>query len=214
MSIGRLGQHKSSGSGTYSVYEVPAGKVFKGNVSVVNNAGTTAKVYLYISPTSTPANDYMIQNDSITVSVSGYERTALVAKAGEWICYKTDQAGVNVVLYGELENTSSDDFSSTSLITTNTDTTVYPNVSAKAGVFNVSVSVTEGATSDLCTVELYSTTTNVAGGYLLQKETIRGAGTTGFERSGLALTTSDKLIIRTTGISGQIAVRVHGYTEG
>lgn len=214
MAFGRLASHKSTGAVTQSVYQVPVGKVFIGNVSVVNNSGTTASVYLYVSPTSTPANDYVVQKDSLTTTNSGYERRAIVAKAGECICYKTDQAGINVVVYGEVEDTASDDFSVTSLITTNTDTTVYPNAGAKDSSVNVSVSITEGTTADIATVELYVTTTNVAGGYLIQKETIRATSTTGFERSGLAISAADKLIIRTTGIVGSVAVRVSGFTEG
>lgn len=213
MAFGRLASHKSSGASTTSVYQVPVGKVFKGNVSVVNNSGTTSAVYLYISPTSTPANDYVIQKDNLTVSNNGYERRALVAKAGECICYKTDQAGINVSVYGILEDSVADDFSVTNLISTNTDTTIYANASVKFSSVNVSISLTEGSTSDLVTVELYVTATDVASGFLLQKETLRATSTTGFERGGLALDDGDKLIVRTTGISGTVATRVSGFIE-
>lgn len=213
MSFGRLASHKAVAAGTHFVYQVPIGKVFKGNISVVNNSGANSAIYLYISPTPTPANDYVIQKDILSVNNNGYERRALVAKAGECICYKTEQPDVNVVVYGILDDTLSEDFSTTVLITSNTDTTAYSNPSAKPSSVNVSVSLTEGDNFDTAVVELYVTTSDVAGGFLLQKETLRAMGTTGFERGGLALSSTDKLIVRTTELSGGISVRVSGYTE-
>lgn len=213
MAFGRLASHKSTGAVTQSVYQVPVGKRALVNVSVLNNSGTTAKVYLYISPTATPANDHLIQHDNLTTTTKGYERSGLVLKAGECLCYKTDQAGVNVVVSGEEEDSTSDDFSVTTLITTNTDTTIYPNAGAKTSAVNISVCIPEGSASDLVNVELYVTTTNVAGGFLIQKETLRATGITGFEKHGQVISATDKLILRTTGISGQLSTRVQGFTE-
>ena len=213
MAFGRLASHTSGSAGTYAVYEVPTGKVFKGNVSVVDSGTVNTEIHLYVSPTSTPANDYVIQKDTLTPTNSGYERTALILKAGEWVCYQTDSATTQVVVYGILEDSVGDDFSGSALISTNTDTTIYANGSAKDTSLNISISLTDGAVTDTAVVELYVTTTNVAGGYLIQKETLRVSSTTGFERAGLAISAADKLIIRTTLISGTVAVRVNGFIE-
>jgi len=212
--LGRLASHKSAGAVTQAVYQVPSGKVGKVNVTVVNNSGTTATVLLYISPTSTPAADYVIQHDTISISTIGYERIGLIMKPTEWLCYKTDVAGVNVVVNGIEEDSAGDCISSSTLITTNTDTTVFPNSAAKATTVDVTCSIPEGSAADLVSLEMYVTTTNVAGGFLIQKETLRRNGTTGFTREGLALSSTDKLIIRTSSIVGQLAVRVDGFTRG
>lgn len=210
----KLATHKSSGAATTAVYQVPSGKVGKVNVSVVNNSGTTANVILFVSPTSTPAADYTIQVDTLTVSNTGYERTGLILKPTEWLCYKTDQAGINIVVTGIEEDSLGDCVSTSTLITTNTDTTIYSNAAGKEGAFNITLSLAEGTSSDSVTVELYVTTTNVAGGHLLQKDTLRMSSITGYERGGLCISTTDKLIVRTTGISGQLAARVEGFPRG
>ncbi len=212
--LGRLASHKSTGAVTQAVYQVPSGKVGKVNVTVINNSGTTANVILFISPTSTPAADYVIQHDTISISTIGYERIGLIMKPTEWLCYKTDVAGVNVTVNGIEEDSASDCISIPTLITTNTDTTIFPNSAAKATTVNLTCSIPEGSASDSVSVEMYVTTTNVAGGYIIQKETLRRNGTTGFSREGLALSSTDKLIIRTSSIVGQLAVRVDGFTRG
>lgn len=214
MASGRLGAHTSSGSGTYTVYTVPAGKTAEVNITVYNNSGLINKVSLFRSPTGTPSATHTVQLDTISIA-EGYERTAFVMKAGEYLCYKTDQAGTNVVVTGLEYATLSNEINSQSLITTNTETVVFSNAAAKAGTVNISVSLADGAAvTDTATVALYTSTSNATSGYILHKKVLTTTDISGFEKTGFAISTTDKIIVVTTGLIGQVAVTVSGYSRG
>ena len=214
MASGRLGAHISGASGTYTVYTVPTGKTAEVNVNVFNNSGSLNAVTLFRSPTGTPSATHTIQLDSITLD-SGYERTAIILGAGEYICYKTDKAGTQVVVSGVEYDTASNEIKQQQLITTNTETVIYSNGSSKAGTVNISVSLVDGSViSDMATCALYVSATNAASGYKLNKELITASGVTGFEKTGFPIATTDKIILVTTGIVGQIATTVSGYFKG
>ena len=214
MASGRLGQHKSTGSGTTNVYTVPASKTAEVVVNVFNNTGVSSNVTLFRSPTGTPSATHTIQLDKI-INGSGYQRTALVLKAGEVISYKTDFAGTNVVVSGNEYVSNSNEICEQTLITTNTETNIYPNAAAKAGTVNVSVCLADGsALTDTATCKLYVSSSNAAGGYQLHHYVLVGNGTTGFEYTGLPISSTDKVILVTTGIVGQVAATVSGYTKG
>jgi len=215
MASGRLGASVSSGTSTTNVYEVPSGKTAEVNVNVYNGAGSgaIAKVTLFRSPTSTASATHTIQLDTVA-SNSGYERTALVLGAGEWISYKTDQIGVVVTVNGVEYTSNSNEIKQQELITTNTETVIYTNASGKAGTVNISVSLVDGsALGDSAACSLYISSTNAAGGYQLHKYTITGSGVTGFEKTGLPISATDKVILVTTGIVGQVATTVQGYSK-
>lgn len=212
MATGSLGHHKSTTAGTYTVYTVPVGKRARVTVNVINDSGTTNNVVLYVAPTGTPTYDHTIQLDKLTVTKNGYRRPAVILKAGEVVCYKTDQADTHVVVMG-IEEDASTEITEYQLITTNAETVLHANTGAKAGTFNVVVTLTEGATTDSCVCKLYVTTTNAAGGYLIQSETLRATSVNGFESVGIALSTTDKLVLVTSGISGKIATRNHGFEK-
>lgn len=214
MASGRLGAHISSGAGTTSVYEVPTGKTAEVNVTVYNNSGLVNKVSLFRSPTGTPSATHTVQLDTIGIT-EGYERTAFVMKAGEHLCYTTDRSGTHVVVTGVEYDTLSNEINTQTLITTNTEAVVYNNTAVKAGTVNISISLADGsAVSDTATVALYTTTSNAAGGYTLHKQLLTTTDISGFEKTGFAISTTDKIIVVTTGLVGQVAVTVSGYTKG
>jgi hypothetical protein len=215
MASGRLGASISSGTTTTNVYEVPSGKTAEVSVTVYNGAASSAisKVTLFISPTGTPSATHTIQLDTLA-SNNGYERTALVLGAGEFISYKTDKNGVSVTVNGVEYTSNSNEIKQQELITTNTETVIYANAGAKAGTVNISVSLADGsALSDTATCTLYVSPTNAAGGYPIHKYTITGSGITGFEKTGLPISTTDKVILVTTGIVGQVATTTSGYSK-
>lgn len=214
MASGRLGAHISSGAGTYNVYTVPTGKTAEVNVNVFNNSGSLNAVTLFRSPTGTPSATHTIQLDNIALD-SGYERTAIVLGAGEYISYKTDKAGTQVVISGVEYGSASNEIKQQELITTNTETVIYSNSGTKAGTVNISVSLMDGsAIADTVTCTLYVSATDAASGYKLNKEILTATGVTGFEKTGLPIATTDKIILVTTGIVGQVATTVSGYTKG
>lgn len=214
MASGRLGAHISSGSGTNNVYAVPTGKTAEVNVNVFNNSGTLNAVTLFRSPTGTPSATHTIQLDSIALD-SGYERTAIVLGEGEYISYKTDKAGTQVVVSGVEYDSASNEIKQQELITTNTETVIYSNSGAKAGTVNISVSLVDGsAIADTATCTLYVSATDAVSGYKLNKELLTASGTTGFEKSGLPIASTDKVILVTTGIVGEIATTISGYFKG
>lgn len=215
MASGRLGASVSSGTSTTNVYTVPVNTTAEVNVNVYNGAvsGAVAKVTLFRSPTGTASATHTIQLDTIA-SNSGYERTALVLGAGEVISYKTDKTGVSVVVNGVEYVSNSNEIKQQELITTNTETVIYSNAGAKAGTVNISVSMADGsALSDTATCTLYISPTNAAGGYPIHRYTITGSGITGFEKTALPISTTDKVILVTTGIVGQVATTVSGYSK-
>lgn len=213
MASGRLGSHTSSGAVTYDLYTVGAGKSAEVNVNVYNNSGGVAKVTLFRAPTGTPSATHTIQVDSIPLGES-YQRTALVLFAGEHLLYKTDVAGVTVVVSGVDYTTNSNVVNQQELVTTNTETTIYINSGAKDSACNVTVSLVDGsAVSDTATCTLYVSTTNAAGGFPLSKSILIGSGVTGIEYSGLYVSSTDKIILVTTGLVGQVATTVSGYTK-
>lgn len=215
MASGRLGASISSGTTATNIYTVPSSTTAEVNVNVYNGAASSAiaKVTLFRSPTGTPSATHTIQLDTIA-SNSGYERTALVLGAGEVISYKTDQNGVVVVVNGIEYVSKSNEIKQQELITTNTETVIYSNSGAKAGTVNISVSLVDGSVlSDTTTCSLYISSSNAAGGYQIHKYTITGSGITGFEKTGLPISTTDKVILVTTGIVGQVATTVQGYSK-
>jgi len=214
MASGRLGAHISSSASTTSVYNVPTGKTAEVNVTVYNNSGLVNKVSLFRSPTGTPSATHTVQLDTIGIT-EGYERTAFIMKAGEHLCYKTDQAGTNVVVTGVEYDSLANEIHNQVLISTNTETTVFNNTAVKAGTVNISISLADGsAVSDTATVALYTSTSNATSGYILHKKVLTTTDISGFEKTGFAISTTDKIIVVTTGLVGQVAVTVSGYSKG
>jgi hypothetical protein len=209
-----LGSHKSSAAGTYNVYTVPNNKTVEANVIVHNASGAVNKVTLYRSTISSPTAIHTIQIDSLPID-GGYERTALVLKAGDIISYSTDTIGTHVSVIGGVYDTRSNEISSQMLITSNTETVIYDNTIAKAGTVNICASMGHGSLNvDQATCELYISSTNAAAGAKITKTIISGTGTTGFEKTGLAIGATDKVICVTTNLTGQVATCVSGYTKG
>jgi len=211
MATGRLGAHTSSSAGTYNLYTVPSGKTAEVNINVLNDTVSTATVSLFISPTGTVSPQHTIQYEKLTTSSNGFERTAIVLKAGDVVSYKTDQSGTTVVVSGIEYTSQSNEIGEELLISTNTETVVYPNSAGKISTVNLSVSLVEGSPSDAATIKVYTSNSNAASGYPLIKTTLTANSTTGFEKTGLPISAAEKLIIVTTGLSGDVAVRTYGY---
>lgn len=213
MASGRLGANTSSGSGTITLYTTPVGKTTEASITVYNGGSGQAKVTLFRSPTGSPLATHTIQLEVLDVNAS-FERTAVILAEGENICYKTDVAGVTAVVNGVEYSSLTNEVLQQELITTNTETVIYSNAGAKAGTINISVSLVDGSlVGDTATCSIYTSTTNAAGGYPMHKLTLINNGTSGFEKTGFPISTTDKVIMITTGIIGRVATTVSGYSK-
>ena len=211
MAAGRLGTHKSTGTGTAVVYTVPSGKTAEVSVVVANTSAGVNNVTLYRSPTGTPSATHTIQLDSVPIN-GGYERSALILSAGERICYTTDQIGTHVTVMGVEYSSKSNEIKQQELITTNTETVIYSNTASVDSVVNVSISLQHGSgASDLATCELYVSATDAASGVKVHKFPLTTAGVTGFEKTALFISSTDKVILVTTSLVGGVASTVQGY---
>jgi hypothetical protein len=208
-----LGAHKSSAAGGYNVYTCPTGEMAEVNVSVYNNSSSTNKIVLYRGVNATPVASETIQYNNV-LPASGYERTAIVLSENEILSYSTDQIGTHIIVHGNEYTKASNEVLQRTLISSSTEVTVYPNSSSKAGTLNCSVCmVGTSVSSDTATVALYLTTSNASSGYLLYKQTLLTSANTGFDKSGIAIGTNDKLVVVTTGVVGSVAVCVSGYSK-
>ncbi len=212
MSEGILGGHKSTTAGTYNVYEVPTGKVAEVNISLFSDTNATNTVRLYVKPTvaTSPTAVHVVQFERFTNTRSRSERPAVILKAGETVSYYTDNADTHVVVSGIEYDSSSLEFSERTLVTTNTETVLYSVPASKTSVVNCTVTLDGAAGVDTSDIKLYVSNTDAASGYIIQKESLYTSNTSGIERTGLVLTSNQKLILVTSNISGNVISRVHG----
>ena len=210
MAEGILGTHKSSNLGTYEVYEVPTGKYTKANISVCSETSTFNEVVLYVTSSSTPTAGDIIQLDTLKSSIRGYDRVAIVMKAGEKIFYKTDSEGTNVIVTGFEYDANGEIFSSTETAITDGTYEVYTCDPSQTATVNLTVSLTGTGSTDKSTVDVYISKTDVASGVKLQAENLRRDRNTGFERTGFALSAGDKILVVITNLVGTISMRAAG----
>lgn len=210
MTVGTLGFHTSSGSGTTVVYTVPSGKRAEVSISVFNKDLSPKTVTLFIAKADTPLTSEVVQLENITASYTGFERTGIVLVAGDRVTYTTTSSNTSVHIKGIESDVGTNVISvAPATVSTNTTTTLY--TAASDCVVNFGMSVTTATPTDTANVEVYISSTNVAGGVLFHKELLTSF-TTGFERTALPLSSGEKIIAVTTGISGNIASHLHGYT--
>lgn len=215
MSEGILGWHKSSAAGTYTVYgAVPAGKYAKLNISVTSDTTSSNEVVLYITSDSEVSEKDTIQVDTLKNYNHGYDRTALVLKAGEKVVYKTDSANTSVVVTGiEYEGTT-EAFSTSTYSATDSDILVYTVSNSSTVVCNLTVSLLGNGSTDAADINVYITKTDIAGGVKLQSERLRRDSKTGFGKNGFVISASDKIIVEANNVVGGVACRVHGMVRG
>lgn len=209
---GLLAANKTVSSGVLNIYTVPTGKVFEGNISVHSATNTTSLTKLTVSPTTTPTDTHIIQVDNLSRVKKGYERTAVVLTAGEVLSVNAGSADTTVAVYGILRDSSNLDFKNQTLIPSSSETKVFEvNDLNTQATCNISISLVGNSSLEKAKVKLYVTTSNVASGYILQEEELDFTNITGFERTGLKISTGYKIFVKTEGQVGNIAVRVHGY---
>lgn len=210
MTVGTLGFHTSSSSGTIVVYTVPTGKRAEVSISVFNKDLLPKTVTLFIAKADTPLTNEVIQLENITSSYTGFERTAIILMAGDRVTYTTTASNTSVQVRGIESDVGSNVISlAPAIISTNTTTTLY--TAASNCIVNFGMSITTGTSTDTANIEVYLTETNVAGGVLFHKDLLTSF-TTGFERTAIPLKVGEKIMAVTTGISGNIASRLHGHT--
>lgn len=216
MAEGLLGGHKSTTAGTYNVYEVPSGKTAEVNISLFSDTTSTAVVKLFIKPAigTSPTAIHTIQYEKFNVNRNRFERPAIILQAGETVSYYTDSSDVSVVVSGIEYPTSGIDISSRILVSTNTETVLYTVPASKTVTINTTASLVVTTNTESCTTKLYVSNTDAANGFVLQKDELFATGQSGFERTGFVLTSGQKLILVTTGLSGSVACRVHGKLRG
>lgn len=210
MSEGMLGFHKSITAGTFNVYECPAGKYAKVIINVAADISGSVGCTLHISPTNTPTDVHTFQRENLNSINNGFIRTAVILTAGEWLSYTTTSAGVTVTVDGIEFLTNSKEISEQLLISTNVETVLYEAPVDETVTVNATLSGVLSGVVNSATTKLYVSTTNASGGGLILVNTIN-AGRTGYEYSGLILTSGQKLILVTTNLVGNLAVRVHGF---
>jgi hypothetical protein len=210
MTVGTLGFHTSSGSGTVVVYTVPVSKRAEVSISVFNKDLSPKTVTLFIAKADTPLTSEVIQLENITASYTGFERTGIVLTAGDRVTYTTTASNAAVHVRGIESDIGTNLISlAPASISTNTTTTLYTAIADC--IVNFGMSVTTATPTDTANIEVYLSETNVAGGVLFHKDLLTSF-TTGFERTAVPLKTGEKIIAVTTGISGNIASHLHGYT--
>ncbi len=210
MSEGMLGFHKSITSGTFNVYQCPVGKYAKVTVNVAADILGSVGCTLFVSPTSTPTDEHTFQKESLNSISNGFTRTAVILNSGEWLSYATTAAGITVVVDGLEYLTNSKEIAETQIVTTNTEVILYEAPVDEVVTINATVTGIHSGAVNSATAKLYVSTTNASAGALLLANTI-GAGKTGFEYSGLMLSSGQKLIMVTTNIVGSLTTRVHGF---
>lgn len=210
MSEGMLGFHKSITAGTFNVYQCPVGKYAKVIINVAADIAGNVGCTLQISPTSTPTDIHTFQRENLNSVNNGFIRTAVILTAGEWVSYTTTDAGVTVTVVGIEFLTNSKEISEKYLVIANTETVLYEAPVGETVTINTTVSGVLSGLVNSATTKLYASTTNASGGSLLIVNSVN-AGRTGYEYSGLVLTSGQKLILVTTSIVGKLAVRVHGF---
>lgn len=209
MTVGTLGFHTSTGSGTNIVYTVPTGKKAEVSVSVFNKDNSSKTITLFIAKADSPLSSEIIHLETLTSVSNGFERTGLILDQGDRVIYTTTSSNTAVHVRGIETDTSSSVVSvSPSAITTNTTTEIYQ--ASSDCVINFGLSVTSSGSTDTASVEVYVSKTNVASGVLLHRDLLTSYFT-GFERTAVALSSGDKLLVVTTGIIGSVSSRIHGF---
>lgn len=213
MSEGILGTHKSTEAGIFTVYTAPSEKYVKANISVTSDTTSSNEVILYITSDLDISEKDTIQVDTLKSYNRGYDRTAIILKAGEKIVYKTDSANTTVIVTGVEYEGTSEAFSTSSYSATDSDVTVYTVGGSVTAACNLTVSLLGNSSTDKADINVYITKTDIAGGYKLQNARLRRDAATGFERSGFVISSSDKIIVETSNVVGGVAVRVHGMNR-
>lgn len=209
MTIGLLGKHTSSSAGTYQLYQVPTGKKAEVEVTVVNQDTVTKQVILFISQLSSPLTKDTIHFENLTGVTNGFQRTALVLKAGDRVFYTTTASNTAVSVKGIVTDDDSEVVSdSANIISSNTITDVFTSTSGSC--VTLTSSLTTGSNSDTGYLEVYVTPSTPVNGVLIYKGTLTSTNS-GFELPAVALTSGDKIVIVSTGVSGNIATHIHGF---
>lgn len=215
MAEGILGTHKSTGAGTFQVYTVPANKYVKANISVSVAGSANAQVKLYITSNTSPTDAEIIQVDKLKASNRGYDRSAVILKAGEKLFYTTDTSDTTVVIYGfEYDTAGSDVVTSQQGISAVGTYTFTPVGSAETATLNLTMSLVGNSGSDNIAADVYISKTDVASGHLLHKARLNMETLTGVERTGIVVSQSDKIIVVVTSLVGNAALRLHGFMRG
>jgi hypothetical protein len=214
MSEGILGSHTSTDAGTFELYEVPVGKYIKANISVCSDTTTANEVVLYISSGLSPLTGDTIQLDTLKSFNRGYDRTAIVMKAGEKLFYKTDSSGTNVIISGFEYDALDEVFAESQLADIDGNYTAYTCGASSTCSVNLVTSLIGTGSTDKATVDVYITKTDIASGVKLQTTNLRRDGITGTGRNGFAVSAGDKIIVTTSGVVGGVAIRAYGFTRG
>ena len=212
MSAGKLGAHRAITSGTYPVYQCPVNNYAKVVVSVIGEVVGEARVKLYISPTNSPLVTHTIQLDNINSIKRGFSRSNIVLKSGEWLSYSTTSEGVTVTVSGIEYPTDNKEIGASQVVNSDTEVVLYECPVDSVATINAVITGTGELVNSAALAKLYITNTNASGGSLLMVQNIN-SGETGFEYSGIILSSGQKLVLVTSSTVGNIATRVHGFTR-
>jgi len=209
MSVGILGQHNSVSATTTMVYETPVSKKAEISIIVMNTGVDTKSVTLYITKDASPATKDIIQYETISTTSVGFERTALILEAGDKVFYTGTASGIAVTVVGIESDLGTNVISiCPPVINSNTTTDIF--VPSVASIVNLTASITSGVVTDSATLLVYLTHQVNPVGVMIHKETLT-TNSTGFERTGIVVSSDWKIKIVSTNVSGNIATHIHGY---
>lgn len=212
MSSGRLGYHKALTAGVNNVYQCPDGYYSKIVVNVVGDITGSAKVKLFISPTNTPLDTHVVQVENLNSVNNGFIRSAVIMSSGEWLSYYSSVSNITVSVNGVELPTNNKEIAIYKSISTNTEEVLYEVANDKVSTINATISSIGDTVSSSSNVKLYVSNTNASGGSLLYNGSVNSSRT-GFEYTGLILSSGQKLILVTTNIAGTLSTRVQGFTR-
>lgn len=98
---GKLGSAALPADEYITVYEVPEEKAASLNILAVNRGEESALFYVAIGTTATPAADDFVEHGAPLPRHGGiFERTGIVASAGEKVIVRATTADVTVRIHG------------------------------------------------------------------------------------------------------------------
>lgn len=100
MATGILGQAAPSAATNTTVYTVPAATTAVTTVSISNTTGYPTTFNLAVAGTGTPTSSEYLEYQTVLPEFGVFERSGIVANAGEQFVVYVVNAGASVSVYG------------------------------------------------------------------------------------------------------------------
>jgi hypothetical protein len=100
MASGILGQATPAAATNTTVYTVPALTTAVATVSIANTTGYPTLFNFAVASTATPASSEFLEFQTVLPAYGVFERSGIVANAGEQFVVNAVNAGTSVSIYG------------------------------------------------------------------------------------------------------------------